>query len=145
MEDALMGIRYSHDAQANVTTWVWDGVVAAEEWGDEARAQIAEPFWPPRGNLSDITTADLSAITDADIASVAQLYTDEGGRAAGIQLAIIADGAFPQALAFESAVAPAGQRVIVFTDVSAGCTWLGIDVSTTLTTIRRMRDELRAS
>jgi hypothetical protein len=140
-----MGITYSHDAKTNVTTWVWDGVVTTAEWAEQARAQIAEPFWPPRGNLSDITTADLSAISDADIAGVAKLYTDQGGRAAGIQLAIIADGAFPQALAFEAAVTPAGQRVIVFTDVSAGCTWLGIDVSTTLTTIRRMRDQLRAS
>src|SRR5437660_596961 len=104
-----MGITYSHDATTNVTTWVWDGVVTAEEWRTEARAQIAQPFWPPRGNLSDITTADLSDISDADIADIAQLYSDQGDRAAGIQLAIIADGAFPQALAFESAVSPAGQ------------------------------------
>jgi hypothetical protein len=140
-----MGIAYSHDAKTDVTTWVWDGAVTTEEWVEQAKAQIAEPFWPVRGNLSDLTTADMSAISDEDIAAVAGLYTEQGGRAAGVQLAIIADRNFPRARMFESAVEPAGQRVIVFTDVSAGCTWLGIDIGETLTTIRRLRDELRSS
>ena len=61
-----------------------------------------------------------------------------------MQSAIIADRAFLQARTFESVVAPYGQRVIVFTDVTAGCTWLGIEVSETLSTIRHLRDELRS-
>ena len=140
-----MGITYDHDAKANVTTWVWDGVVTTDEWADAVRAQIAEPFWPPRANLTDLTTADISGITTGDIAEVAGLYIDQASRISGVQSAIVADRGFPQAQTFESIVSPYGQRVIVFTNVSAGCMWLGIDVSETLSTIRRLRDSLRAS
>ena len=139
-----MGINYRHDDKTNVTTWVFDGAVTTEEWATEVRAQVEQPFWPPRANLTDLTTADLSAISDDDIVTVAGIYTSQGTRIHGLQSAIIADRAFLQARTFESVVAPYGQRVIVFTDVTAGCTWLGIEVSETLSTIRHLRDELRS-
>jgi len=140
----MMGIAYRIDKQLAFMTTVWDGAISAADWRDHLEATFTDANWPGVvRNLTDLRSADLSAITDADRAEMAAMYEPHGEHVRGKKSAVIAGDNFDRARDFESRNEPPGLRMIVFNDLFNACTWLGIDISQANATLDELRQELR--
>ena len=139
-----MPIAYRIDKQLALMTAVWDGPISAVDWREHLRATFAEPDWPSvLLNLTDLRSADLSAITDADRVEMVALYEPHAEHIRGKKSAVVAGDNFDRSREFESHNEPPGLRVIVFNDLFNACTWLGIDVSEANETFDELRRSLR--
>jgi hypothetical protein len=139
-----MGIAYRIDKQLAFMTTVWDGAISAADWRDHLQATFDDPNWPGVvRNLSDLRSADLSALTEADRAEMVAMYEPHGEHIRGKKSAVIAGDNFERAREFESHNEPPGLRTIVFNDLFNACTWLGIDISQANEMLDELRGELR--
>jgi hypothetical protein len=139
-----MGIGYRIDKQLALMTTVWDGAITAADWRDHLRATFAEPDWPGvLRNLTDLRSADLTRITDADRVEMVAMYEPYAEYVRGKKSAVVAGDNFDRSREFESHNEPPGLRIIVFNDLFNACTWLGIDVSEANETLDAVRRELR--
>src|SRR5690242_13736849 len=137
-----MPIAYRIDKPLALMTTVWDGPISAVDWREHLRATFAEPDWPGVvRNLSDLRSADLSAITEADRVGMVAMYEPHAEHIRGKKSAVVAGGNFDRSREFESHNEPAGLRVIVFNDLFNACTWLGIDFSEANETLDELRRE----
>jgi hypothetical protein len=138
-----MGIAYRIDKPFAFMTAVWDGVISAADWREHLLATFADPDWPAVvRSLSDLRSADLSAITDQDRDEIVALYEPYAEHVRGTKSAVIAGDNFERAREFESRNEPPGLRTIVFNDLFNACTWLGIDIAQVNETIDDLRREL---
>jgi hypothetical protein len=139
-----MGIAYRLDKPVSLMTTVWDGAITAVDWQEHLRDTFADPDWPAvTRNLTDLRSADLSAITDANRVETVSLYGPHAQHLRGKKSAVIAGDNFDRARSFESHKEPAGLRLIVFNDLFNACTWLGIDISAAMDGLEELRTEVR--
>ena len=140
-----MGIAYRMDKSQGLMTIVWDGVITADDWRAHLEEMLADPEWPagPR-NLTDLRSADVSSITEADQAEVVSLYAPHLDKLRGMKSAAVAGDNFEPSTAFEANQSPTGLSLIIFNDLLNACTWLGVDKGTAQATITELRNELRS-
>jgi len=125
-----MPIAYRIDKSLALMTIVWDGPITAADWREHLRETFADPDWPGvLRNLTDLRSADLSAITDDDRVEMVAMYEPYAEHVRGKKSAVVAGDNFDRSRKFESHDEPPGLRVIVFNDLFNACTWLGIDIS----------------
>ena len=125
-----MPIAYRIDKQLAMLTAVWDGSITAADWREHLRTTFADPDWPGvLRNLTDLRSADLSAITEDNRVEMVAMYEPHAEHVRGKKSAVVAGDNFEQSRKFESHDEPPGLRVIVFNDLFNACTWLGIDIS----------------
>jgi hypothetical protein len=137
-----MPIAYRIDKPLALMTTVWNGPITAAEWREHLQETFADPDWPGvLRNLSDLRSADLSAITDADRVEMVALYEPHAEHLRGKKSAVVAGDNFDRAREFESHDEPPGLRIIVFNDLFNACTWLGIDISEANQTLDELRRE----
>jgi hypothetical protein len=139
-----MGIAYWLEKQLGLMTTVWDGAISAEAWQEHLRATFDDPDWPAvTRNLTDLRSADLSAITEVHRVEAVSMYGPHAQYVRGTKSAVVAGDNFDRARSFESHKEPAGLRLIVFNDLFNACTWLGIDTATSMRTLDALRTETR--
>lgn len=139
-----VGIAHRIDKEQGLTTIVWDGTITVEDWRSHLQAIFDDPDWPPgTRNLTDLRSADVSGITDADRADVLTMYVPHLDKVRGMKSAAIAGDNFEASRDFESQKEPAGLSLIVFNDLLNACTWLGIDKTLAQATVTELRHELR--
>jgi hypothetical protein len=139
-----MPIAYRIDKSLALMTIVWDGPITAADWREHLRETFADPNWAGvLRNLTDLRSADLSAITDDDRVEVVAMYEPYAEHVRGKKSAVIAGDNFDRSREFESHDEPAGLRVIVFNDLFNACTWLGIDISEANEALDELRREAR--
>jgi hypothetical protein len=139
-----VGIAHRLDKDQGLTTIVWDGTVTVDDWRAHLRAIFDDPDWPPGPrNLTDLRSADVSSITDADRADILAMYVPHLDKVHGMKSAAIAGDNFEASRDFENQKEPAGLSLIVFNDLLNACTWLGIDRTIAQSTVTELRHELR--
>jgi hypothetical protein len=139
-----MAIGYRLDRRLALTVTVFDGKVTGEEWSAAARAVFADPAWPPgRLNLTDLRTADASALTIADRASIFEINARQAHKLVGMKSAAVGGTHFEAARRFERDDLSSGLRIIPFDMLEPACAWLGIDTDDAAAIINEVRRELR--
>jgi hypothetical protein len=136
-----MGIAYRLDGALALTLTVFDGKITGDEWRSAVHEIFADPSWPPgRLNLTDLRTADASALTGADRAEILSINARHAHKLVGMKSAAIGGSTFDAARKFAREDRASGLRLIAFDDLAPACTWLGVDVAK----VRSMIDDLRA-
>jgi len=139
-----MGIAYRLDRVQGLMTIVWDGKVTADEWRTHLEAVFEDPDWPAGpANLTDLRSADVSAITASDQADIVALYGPHLDKVRGMKSAAVAGDNFEASTEFGNLNEPPGLSLIVFNDLVTACTWLGVDKSAAQATVTELRQELR--
>jgi hypothetical protein len=139
-----MGVGYLLDHEHALTLTVFDGVVTGDEWRATVRKLFADPSWPPgRLNLTDLRTADLSAVTRADRAEIYRLNALNAHKLVGMKSATVGGANFETARKFERDDRSSGLRIIPFDDLGPACSWLGVDARAVGTMIDDLRRQLR--
>ncbi len=139
-----MGIAYEVDKQQALMTIVWDGAITAADWRAHLEATFADPDWPAVArNLTDLRSADVSAISESDRAEIVALYRPHADKIRGKKSAVVAGDNFDVSRRFESRNEPEGMRLIVFNDLFNACTWLGIDIPEAQATVNGLRTGIR--
>jgi hypothetical protein len=139
-----MGVGYRLDHELALTVTVFDGAVTGEEWRATVRALFADPSWPPgRLNLTDLRTADLSAVTGEDRAEIYALNARHAHKLVGMKSATVGGVNFENARKFERDDRSSGLRIIPFDDLGPACTWLGVDTQAIASMIDQLRREMR--
>lgn len=139
-----MGVGYSLDKTLALTLTVFDGPVTGDEWRSTVRDLFADPSWPPgRLNLTDLRSADLSAITTADRAAIYAINARHAQKLIGMKSAAIGGANFETARDFERDDRSSGLRIIPFDDLGPACSWLSVDVVTVRSMIEELRGRLR--
>jgi len=139
-----MGVGYRLDHGLALTLTVFDGAVTGDEWRATVRAIFADPEWPPgRLNLTDLRTADLSAVTRADRAEIYKMNALNANKLVGMKSATVGGANFETARAFERDDRSSGLRIIPFDDLGPACTWLGVDERVVGAIIGELRRQLR--
>lgn len=137
-----MAVAYQLDDALGLTLVLWDGMVTGHDAEEQVRRLRADPYWPP-GSLHLLDATSVSSVpTVADTKLIEMLA--EMAETRQIRFAVIASDAFVEATRFQPAASAVGvSRVIVFNELSTACTWLGIDLTATRSTLATLRSELR--
>jgi hypothetical protein len=126
-----------------LTLVVWDGDISGDEAEDQVRTLRADPDWPP----GPLHLLDTTTVTSAPLVANTKLaeMLNEIAESKLIRFAVIASGDnAAQATQFQAEATTLGvSQVIIFNDISAACSWLGIDLAATRTTLADLRRELR--
>ena len=139
-----MGIAYRLERNLSLMTTVWNGAITADDWQEHLQDTFGDPDWPSvTRNLTDLSAADLSGITDANRVDAVAMYDPHAQHVRGKKSAVVAGDNFDRARSFESHNEPAGLRLIVFNDLFNACTWLGIDTTAAMDTLDELRTEAR--
>jgi hypothetical protein len=139
-----MGVGYSLDKTLALTLTVFDGPVTGDEWRSAVRDLFADPSWPPgRLNLTDLRSADLSALTASDRAAIYAINARHAQRLIGMKSAAVGGANFETASNFERDDRSSGLRIIPFDDLGPACRWLSVDVDTVRSMIEELRVRLR--
>jgi hypothetical protein len=139
-----MGIAHRYLDSVGLLVTVWDGQVSAAEWLALAQRHVSEPgFAAGARRLTDATTADISAITPADVEAVSAVYQTHDFQMQDVRLAIVARAGFEIAQRAERDYSELGARTIVFVDLPAACDWLGVDTEIVAPAIASLRQQLR--
>jgi hypothetical protein len=142
--EAAMGVGYQLDQQLGLTLTVFDGRVSGDEWRATVRTLFADPGWPPgRLNLTDLRTADSSALTVADRDEIFAINARHADKLVGMKSAAIGGAHFEKARRFGDADQSSGLRLIAFDDLGPACAWLGIELDTVRTSLDQIRRRLR--
>ena len=138
-----VGIGYRIYKTLGLTLVVWDGEVSGDEAEDQVRKLKLDPDWPP----GPLHLLDTTTVTSAPLVANTKLVEmlNEIAESRLIRFAVIASGdSANEAVKFQAEVTVLGvSQVIVFNDVSAACSWLGIDLPATRATLADLRRELR--
>jgi hypothetical protein len=117
--------------------------VSGDEAEDQVRKLKSDPDWPP----GPLHLLDTTTVTSAPLVANTKLVEmlNEIAESRLIRFAVIASGdSANEAVKFQAEVTALGvSQVIVFNDVSAACSWLGIDLPATRATLADLRRELR--
>ena len=141
-----MGVGYRLDRELALTLTVFDGTVTGDEWRAAVREIFADPSWPPgRLNLTDLRTADLSAVTRSDRAEIYKINALNANKLVGMKSATVGGANFETARAFERDDRSSGLRIIPFDDLGPACAWLGVDERVVAAMIDDLRRHLRGT
>jgi hypothetical protein len=139
-----MGIAYTSIARLGLIVEVWDGVVTIDDWRTHVDAYLADPErLTGRRSLVDLSTADASAISDADEAEIVAKYIPHASELTHRQSAAVAAQEFTPSVEFGRRIQRLGLNVIIFNELTVACTFLGIDPSEVQPVIRELRANLR--
>jgi hypothetical protein len=139
-----MGVGYRLDHELGLTVTVFDGAVTGEEWRSTVLEIFADASWPPgRLNLTDLRTADLSAVTRADRAEIYAINAQRADKLVGMKSATVGGVNFETARKFERDDRTSGLRIIPFDDLGPACEWLGVDARAVGSLIAELRRQLR--
>jgi hypothetical protein len=138
-------IVYHIDKKAGITYVIWDGVVAAETYIAHVKRLLADPDWPPaRGlHLSDLRSASLDSTIDKTVLEQAVAMFRAHPKTPIVRTAIVAHGAFQQALLYERLVSAIEPSVIVFHNLDTACIWLGTDPASAARELNFLRARAR--
>ncbi len=142
-----MPIAYRIDQEAGVSLVVWDGMITAEEFLAHARRICADPDWPTgrRRHLTDLRSGTLDAsITLPVLQQAADIYGAHPS-IASLKVALVSAPNYREAVQFERLFLRYQTRVVVFTTLDEGCTWLGLDLRRTEQALAALREEARAA
>lgn len=138
-----MTIGYRIYKTLGLTLVVWDGDISGDEAEDQIRTLRSDPDWPP----GPLHLLDTTTVTSAPLVANTKLVEmlNEIAESKLIRFAVVASGdSSAEATKFQAAATAVGvSQVIVFNDISAACSWLGIDLPATRTTLADLRRELR--
>jgi len=140
-----MAVGYQLDAALGLTLTIFDGKITAEEWRSVVGEVFNDPGWPPGPlNLTDLRTADPSALTATDrqeILAINGLHTD---KLAGMKSAVIGGPNFDAVREFGRNDTTSGLRLIAFDDLPNACAWLGVDIERVRQMVEQLRRTVRA-
>ena len=141
-----MGIAYSCDKEKGVSYEVWAGVVTGNDWVEHVRRQVADPEWPAGDrSLTDLQLISKdSSIGKAEMEQVVALYRAQPAKLAQGRAAVVAGNEFQLSPLFRIFTSRHGFRLIVFSDMSLACKWLGLDLHEAERSIVRLRARLAA-
>ena len=139
-----MGIGYTSIPRLGLIVEVWDGVVTVEQWRSHVETYLADPQrLTHRRSLVDLSTADASAIGDADEAEIVAKYIPHASELRHRQSAAIAAQEFKPSVEFGRRIQRLGLDVIIFNELTVACAWLGVELSDVREVIRDLRATLR--
>jgi hypothetical protein len=139
-----MGVGYRLDHELTLTLTVFDRTVTGDEWRATVREIFADASWPPgRLNLTDLRTADLSAVTRSDRAEIYEMNALNAHKLVGMKSATVGGTNFETARKFERDDRSSGLRIIPFDDLGPACSWLGVDARAVGAMITELRRHLR--
>jgi hypothetical protein len=139
-----MGVGYRLDQALGLSLVVFDGKVTGDEWRAMVLEVFADPCWPPgRLNLTDLRTADASALTVADRAEIFAINGLHADKLVRMKSAAIGSAHFEAARRFGREDRSSGLRLIAFDDLPPACIWLGVDVDKVGSMIEQLRRHLR--
>jgi hypothetical protein len=137
-----MGIAYRSVPRLGLIVEAWDGVITADQWRAHVERYLADPDrLTCRRSLVDLSTADASAIGDADEAEIVAKYVPHASELSHRRSAAIAAREFEPSFEFGRRIERLGLKVIVFNELTGACTFLGVDAAE----VRPIINELRAS
>ncbi|MBN2099882.1 MAG: hypothetical protein JW753_09850 [Dehalococcoidia bacterium] len=141
-----MGIAYSCDKHSGVSYESWAGVVTGNDWVEHVRQQVADPDWPAGDrSLTDLQLISKdSSIGKAEMEQVVALYRAQPAKLAQGRAAVVAGKEFELSPLFQIFTSRHGFRLIVFTDMTLACKWLGLDPNEAERSIVRLRAKLAA-
>ncbi len=125
----IVSIRYVVRADLGFSLTVWRDVVTAEEMLAHMRRMASDPAWPEaqRRHLSLLNAARLDeSIDEGILREAANLLGEQRHKLWGLRVAIVPDGAFEKAIAFERLIANFGTTAIAFNIFHEACRWLGL-------------------
>ena len=121
---------------------VWDGTISGDEAEDQVRRLRDDPDWPP-GPLHLLDTTSVTSAPNVANTKLVELLC-EIAEDKVIRFAVVASGALAEATKFQTEATAAGvSQVVVFSDLSAACSWLDIDFDATRSTLADLRSTLR--
>jgi hypothetical protein len=127
-----------------LTIVVFDGEVTAAEWLETARDIYAHPDWSPGPlNLTDVSTADISALTLDDRAEILGANGLQVELLEGMKSAVVAGPNFESSHAFTGTNPDRGLKMIVFTDLDLACAWLDVAVERVRPIVAELRARVR--
>jgi hypothetical protein len=139
-----MGVGYRLDEALGLSLVVFDGKVTGDEWRTTVLEVFADPRWPPgRLNLTDLRTADTSALTESDRAEIFAINALHADKLVRMKSASLGSAHFDATRRFERDDHTSGLRIIAFDDLAPACDWLGVDVERVRTIIEELRVQLR--
>ncbi len=140
-----MGIAHRSDHDLGLTIVVGDGVVTTGDWHAHVTRLTGDPEWPVgRLGLTDLSTADTSAITDDDIRGLANAFGSRDLQAPRKGAIVASDAAYRAAAAFQQARGPTGLRIRIFSGLDSACDWLGISSEGVAQTVEALRLAIRS-
>jgi hypothetical protein len=141
-----VGIAYRSDQGLGLTIVVGDGVVTGEDWRAHVSRMTGDPEWPiGRLGLTDLSTADTSAITGDDIREIATSFGSRGRQKSRKGAIVAGDAAYRSAVTFQQARGPTGLRIRIFSDLYSACEWLGISIEDVAPTVDELRLAIRTA
>ncbi len=139
-----MTIGYRIYKTLGLTLVVWDGDISGDEAEDHVRRLRDDADWPP----GPLHLLDTTSVTSAPMVANTKLLEmlNEIAESKQIRFAVVTSGsAREQAAKFQTETTALGiTQVIVFNDLSAACSWIGIDFAAARSTLEDLRRELRA-
>ncbi len=139
-----MSIGYRSIPRIGVIVEVWDGLITVDQWRAHVDRYLSDPErLSGDRNVVDVTTADASAIGDADEAGIVAKYLPHASELAHRRSAVIAAGEFTPSFEFGRRIERLGLKVIVFNELMGACTWLGLDASEVRPIIKDLRAAMR--
>ena len=141
---ALMSIGYRSIPRLGLIVEVWDGVITVDQWRAHVDRYLSDPErLSGDRSIVDVTTADATAIGDADEAEVVAKYLPHASELAHRRSAVIAAREFKPSFEFGRRIERLGLKVIVFNELTGACTWLGLDSADVHGVIQDLRAHLR--
>jgi hypothetical protein len=139
-----MSIGYRSIPRLGVIVEVWDGMITADQWRVHVDRYLSDPErLSGDRNVVDLTTADATAIGDADEADIVAKYLPYTSELAQRRSAVIAAQEFKSSFEFGRRIERLGLKAIVFNELMGACTWLGLDASEVRPIIKDLRATLR--
>jgi hypothetical protein len=117
-------------ATNGVSVSVWDGLVSSEDVLRHIETLGEDPIWgASRRFLTDLSGVATDSIPNPEqtLEAAAHFLEQLGDQARGAKWAIIASAAFAQARRFGTYIEEEVPRVIVFSDLTTACIWLGVN------------------
>jgi hypothetical protein len=141
-----MGIAYYCDKDEGVSYEVWAGLVTGGDWVGHVRRQVADPEWPAGDrSLTDLQMVSRdSSIAKAEMEQVVTLYRAQPAKLAQGRAAVVASKDFELSPLFQIFTSRHGFRLIVFSDLTLACKWLGLEPKAAERSIVRLRAKLIA-
>jgi hypothetical protein len=139
-----MGIAYYCDKDKGVSYEVWEGVVTGSDWVEHVRRQVDDPGWPAGDrSLTDLQLVSRnSSIGKAEMEQVVDIYRAQPKKLAEGRAAVVAGKEFQLSPLFKIFTSRHGFRLIVFSDLTLACKWLGLDTKDAQRYISRLRTKL---
>ncbi len=139
-----MGIGYTTIPRLGLIVEVWDSVITIDQWRSHVDRYLADPErLTRRRSLVDLSTADASAIGDAEAAQIVAKYIPHASELKHRQSAAIAAQEFMPSVEFAHRIQSLGLNVMIFNELTVACAWLGVDLSEVQPIIQALRADLR--